>query len=164
MVKLTPDCQNCAALCCVALAFDKGEMFAFDKPAGVACQHLEGHLCGIHTKLEAAGLKGCVQYQCDGAGQRVVQEVFAGRSWRDTPVLLVPMLAAFARMRQVHALLALLETAKALPLHTAQRAELEGLERRLSPQVWTPESLLAFERSEVPKAVQGFLRGLKTLF
>jgi len=163
MVELTPDCKNCAALCCVALAFDKGEMFAFDKPAGEACKHLEGHLCGIHAGLEIAGLRGCVQYQCDGAGQRVVQEVFAGQSWQDNPALLPPMLSAFAQMRQVHGLLALLETAKGLPLLEAQQTELAALKARLSPRAWTPESLTVFERSDVPKAVQCFLRSLKSL-
>ena len=163
MVELTPDCQNCTALCCVALAFDKGEMFAFDKPAGVACKHLEGRLCGIHAELESAGLRGCTQYQCDGAGQRVVQEVFAGKSWRDTPGLLPPMLKAFAQMRQVHGLLALLKTASGLALGARQRAELVALEARLSPKAWTPESLDAFERSDLPKDVQGFLQSLKSL-
>ncbi len=163
MVELTPDCRNCAALCCVALAFDKGEMFAFDKSAGVPCRHLAGQGCGVHADLEGRGLRGCVQYQCDGAGQRVVQEVFAGQSWQDDPALLAPMLEAFAQMRQVHGLLALLETAKALPLPAAQQAELEALMVQLSPKTWTPETLAAFERSDVPKAVRGFLRSLKAL-
>ena len=164
MVDLTPDCQKCAALCCVALAFDKGEMFAFDKPAGVACKHLEGHRCGIHTKLEAEGLKGCVQYHCDGAGQRVVQEVFAGQSWQDDPALLPPMLAAFAQMRQVHGLLALLDTAEGLALQDAQQAELAALKAQLSPEAWTPETLAAFEGSKVPSRAKVFLRSLQSLF
>ncbi len=163
MVELTPDCQKCAALCCVALAFDKGEMFAFDKAAGVACKHLQGHRCAIHTELESAGLRGCARYQCDGAGQRVVQEVFAGASWQDDPALLRPMLDAFAQMRQVHGLLALLQTASGLPLDAAQRAELAVLTTRLSPHVWTSQSLAAFERSDAPNAVQSFLQSLKTL-
>ena len=136
-------------------------MFAFDKPAGVACKHLEGQGCGIHSDLEAKGLRGCVQYQCDGAGQRVVQAVFAGHSWQDDPALLPPMLEAFVRMRLVHGLLALLETAKALPLPEARQAELEALVVQLSPKTWAPETLAAFERSDVPKAVRGFLRSLK---
>jgi len=164
MVDLTTDCTRCAALCCVALAFDKGEMFAFDKPAGQACQHLTGHGCGIHAKLTSAGLRGCVQYQCDGAGQRVVQEVFAGQSWQDDQALLRPMFAAFAQMRQVHGLLALLEIAQDLPLQDAQKAELEALKAQLTPEVWSPETLAAFEDSEVPNRVNVFLRSLQSLF
>lgn len=161
MVEFTSDCQNCAALCCVALAFDKGEMFAFDKPSGMPCQHLNGRLCGIHAQLKTEGLTGCVRYQCDGAGQRVVQEVFAGQSWRDTPALLPPMLEAFAQMRQVHELMLLLISAKVLPLPEAQQAELKALQVQLSPESWTPETLAAFERSDLPKTVRAFLRSLK---
>jgi hypothetical protein len=164
MVDLKSDCSGCAALCCVALAFDKGELFAFDKPAGLACKHLVGRDCGLHADLEGKGLRGCVQYQCDGAGQRVVQAVFAGQSWQDDPALLAPMLEAFAQMRQVHALLALLETAKTLPLPAVQQAERAALEAQLLPEAWTTETLGAFERSDLPKAVQGFLHGLKPLF
>lgn len=164
MVDLTPDCKNCAALCCVALAFDKGEMFAFDKPAGEACKHLKGHRCGIHAALKSKGLRGCVQYQCDGAGQRVVQEVFEGASWQNDPALRLPMLEAFAQMRQVHGLLALLKTAAALPLPARQRAELLALVERLSPEAWTPETLAAFERSAVSRTADAFLRSLKPLF
>ena len=29
-IKLEPDCENCAAYCCVALAFDKSNMFAYE--------------------------------------------------------------------------------------------------------------------------------------
>ena len=163
MVDLTPDCQTCAALCCVALAFDKGKMFAFDKAAGAACKHLEGHRCGIHKSLESAGFKGCTLYACDGAGQRVVQEVFAGASWQNDPALLIPMLEAFAQMRQVHGLLALLESAKALPLPDAKRAALDALVAQLSPAAWTPDSLRVYEGSDQPKAVHRFLQSLKAL-
>ena len=161
MIDLTPDCENCAALCCVALAFDKGNMFAFDKPAGVACPHLSGHLCGIHAKLESSGLKGCVQYQCDGAGQRVVQDVFHGQSWQEQPTLLPAMLDAFSQMRQVHSLLALLNTARELPLPPQVQSSLESHINSLSQAEWTAESLTAFERSDLPKTVSAFLRGLK---
>ena len=164
MVDLTADCSQCAALCCVALAFDKGEMFAFDKPAGVACQHLNGHLCKIHAALDNVGLSGCTQYHCDGAGQRVVQEVFSGQSWQDNPALFTPMMDAFASMRKVHALLALLETAKALPLPDPLHIELNQLVAQLSPDVWTCESLEDFETSHLPKTVRTFLRSLKGLF
>jgi len=136
-------------------------MFAFDKAAGEACKHLAGHRCAVHSQLESGGLRGCVHYQCDGAGQRVVQEVFPGQSWQDDPALLPAMLTAFAQMRQVHGLLALLETAKGLPLPEEKRGALAALAARLLPERWTRESLEAFERSDAPKAVLGFLRGLK---
>ena len=101
-IDLTSRCEDCAALCCVMLPFDAGEDFGFDKAAAQACRHLAGHACAIHSGLAAAGFSGCVRYDCLGAGQRVVQEVFAGRSWRDDPALLHPMEAAFRAMRRLH--------------------------------------------------------------
>ena len=43
-MELTADCSKCAALCCVAMAFDKGDMFGCDKVAGEVCKHLDEHL------------------------------------------------------------------------------------------------------------------------
>ncbi len=163
MVELKGDCENCAALCCVALAFDKGDMFGFDKAAGQACPELQPDFrCGIHGRLPEAGFAGCVQYDCLGAGQRVVQQVFAGQNWRNTPALLAPMLQAFAQMRQVHELLLLLQTAGGLPLSEPQKQELARLKAGLQPDTgWTSQTLRLFERSGLAGEVQQFLRELK---
>jgi len=162
MAELTPDCDNCAALCCVGLAFDKGDMFAFDKQAGEACRHLVGPRCGIHAGLEGAGLKGCVRYQCEGAGQRVVQEVFDGQSWQDTPALLEPMLMAFAQMRAVHRHLVLLGAAEALPLSAKQRGTVASFRERLTPETgFTEETLAALETSGIFKALPAFFHSLR---
>lgn len=135
-------------------------MFAFDKPAGSACTHLEGHQCRIHARLDKAGFGGCVRYQCDGAGQRVVQELFAGQSWQQAPGLLPAMLAAFADMRQVHAWLALLESAKALPLPEAEMAQRAALEAALMPDTWTADALAEFTRSNLPAELRAFFKSL----
>jgi len=164
MVDLSSDCKNCAALCCVALAFDKGAMFAFSKAAGVPCPHLKGHSCGIHPDLEAKGLKGCVQYQCDGAGQRVMKEVFPGQTWRDEPELLGPMMAAFSSMRKVHGQLVLLKAAEALSLSVDQRAELKHFRQRLAPEAgWSEEALEKLEKSGIFRELASFFQALQPL-
>jgi hypothetical protein len=118
---LIPDCGQCAALCCVATSFDASEAFAFDKPAGVACHHLEGNRCAIHAELVEQGCAGCAAYDCYGAGQRVTG-LFAGsgrsEGERDE---------AFLVLRSVHELIWLLT--EAIPLVPSSlpdlRAELE---------------------------------------
>lgn len=120
---MSADCSQCAALCCMALAFDKGARFALDKPAGTPCPNLGHHLCAIHDQLENRGFSGCAAYDCLGAGQRVTQELFAGDSWQDRPELTRPMIDAFAHMRLLHSLWELLETALGLPLSEAERTE-----------------------------------------
>ena len=107
--RLRPDCSRCAALCCVAFAFERSADFAVDKAAGEPCPNLDAcGGCRIYERRLDLGFGGCVQHDCHGAGQRVVQETFGGRSWLTEPDLLGPMSSAFATMWEVHKLLALL--------------------------------------------------------
>ncbi len=129
---LRADCSQCAALCCVGLAFDRSALFGFDKPAGEPCRHLgDQGRCRIHAERDARGFGGCIAYDCLGAGQYVTQQLFGGRSWRDDPALLEPMLEAFAAVREVHELVCILREAAALPLPARHRRRLRNLEQGL---------------------------------
>ena len=129
---LRADCAHCAALCCVALAFDRSRLFAFDKPAGRPCPHLsDGGACGIHASRAAQGMGGCVAYDCLGAGQRVTQDLFGGRSWLDEPGLLGPMTEAFLTVALAHRLLELLAAAARLSLSSRDRARRDALEAEI---------------------------------
>ncbi|PCJ68052.1 MAG: hypothetical protein COA62_16595 [Rhodobiaceae bacterium] len=160
---LRADCASCAALCCVGLAFDQSDFFAYDKPAGVACRNLGSNgRCGIHPQLEERGFAGCVWFDCLGAGQRVTQELFEGRSWRDHPELGRSMFDAFRAMRLVHEFLSLLQTAGQLPLTSQQAEKRDALLRVLDPpQGWSTQTLIAFEQSDTPTAVREFLTTLR---
>jgi hypothetical protein len=73
-VELAADCARCVGLCCVLLPFQQSADFAFDKAAGEPCRHLTPeHRCRIHEQLYAEGMRGCVAYDCFGAGQSVTQ-------------------------------------------------------------------------------------------
>jgi hypothetical protein len=73
-VELTADCARCVGLCCVVLPFARSADFAFDKPAATPCRHLvEDARCGIHDRLRESGMRGCVAYDCFGAGQSVTE-------------------------------------------------------------------------------------------
>jgi len=163
MPDFTPDCGACAALCCMALAFDEGPDFAFDKPAGLPCPNLDAEFgCHEYGNLEAAGFKGCARYDCLGAGQRVTQEVFAGANWRDEPDLAKPMIAAFSAMRQIHEGLQLLEAAARLDLPDPLEADREALmEAYLPTEDWTPERLATFVSDGAAARLQTFLPKLR---
>jgi hypothetical protein len=160
---LQADCTQCAALCCIALAFSRSDMFGFDKEAGVPCSNLDkDHRCTIHKRLDDDGFTGCVRFDCHGAGQRVTQDLFGGRSWRDDPEIAVPMFDAFRVMRQIHDLLLLLVSAQKLPLLPAQLSQLADLQAKLHPENgWSLEMLDSFEKTGVAEEVNGFLRGLR---
>jgi hypothetical protein len=151
---LRGDCARCAALCCVGLAFDRSEHFGFDKDAGVPCVHLVGHRCAIHRTRNERGFGGCASYDCAGAGQRVTQSIFEGRSWRDEPALLAPMIDAFRAARDAHALLVLLHAARRLPLDV----ERERVRSELEAELGAPH-----DAPEMSRRVAAFLQSLREL-
>jgi uncharacterized protein YjbI with pentapeptide repeats len=113
---LRADCTNCFGLCCIALAFEKSADFAIDKDAGEPCINLqEDFRCGIHSRLRESGFKGCTVYECFGAGQKLSQVSFEGRSWRQTPDARNLMFALLPVMRQLHELLWYLNEAMEMP-------------------------------------------------
>jgi uncharacterized protein YjbI with pentapeptide repeats len=125
VTELRADCSRCFALCCVAPGFAKSADFAFTKPPGKPCRHLQPAFgCGIHAELRQKGFPGCVVYDCFGAGQRVSQRTFAGVSWRERPETAESMFEVFGVMRQLHELLWLLEAAAALEEAVPLREEL----------------------------------------
>ncbi|ATG47341.1 hypothetical protein CEW89_07015 [Celeribacter ethanolicus] len=139
---LTADCSRCAALCCVGLTLDKGDLFSFDKPAGTPCPNLSSHLCSCHDQLETIGNRGCVLYDCAGAGQRVTQMRFNGESWRDDPTLLPAMLRDFDRLKPLHERMKQLVEAAALDLPDDLAAERLRLLRKCA-RLWADTETLA---------------------
>lgn len=160
---LQSNCAKCAALCCVSLAFDKSPQFKIDKAAGEPCPNLGTNgTCTIHEKLGAEGFKGCAQFECLGAGQRVTQELFDGQSWQQKPELLKPMMDAFSIMRRIHEQIQLLQQAANLLLPAEKQVELQKLAAALQPdEGWTEQSLAAFVQKTTLKETGVFLRSLK---
>lgn len=151
----SPDCQRCAALCCVAPAFDAVQGFGFDKAAHTACPHLQAdHRCGIHPHLREQGFAGCTAYDCHGAGPWVTA-LFGGVHAPPSTA----RLDAFMRLRPLHELLLLLTLAQARAGEralavAALRLELDALRR-------AEESGQAVFRAEPWRArVHGLLRQL----
>lgn len=159
---LITDCSRCAALCCVALAFDKSDLFAIDKAAGHPCANLKSDgRCGIHHDLKPKGFVGCIRYDCSGAGQRVVNEVFDGDSWQSDPSLLGPMMRAFATMRQVHECLLLLNEALNLDLPKPEKTRIEQMVSRLgADRKWTREALADFASEPFVRETNAILTSL----
>ena len=106
---LRADCARCAGLCCLALSFDRSSLFAIDKAAGHPCPHLDDcAACTIHLRRAELGFRGCIEFDCLGAGQRVTQEIFKGRNWIEDRSLLGPMCQAFTTVLRAHECLLLL--------------------------------------------------------
>lgn len=160
---LQDDCGRCAALCCMAHAFDAGEDFGIDKPAGAGCAHLDPRGgCRIHDHRRQAGFPGCIAYSCHGAGPRVTQECFGGRSWQSEAALTGPMMLAFQRARRVHRWLLLLAEAGKLALPARAEAEARALMTRLTPPGAMTEAWLeAIATDAQEREIGAFLTSLR---
>jgi hypothetical protein len=115
----------------VAPPFAASADFAFDKPAGVPCRHLLGDFrCGIHDRLRDEGMPGCTVYDCFGAGQRITQQTFGGRSWRDAPDLAEAQFAVLPVVRQLHEMLWYLAESLTLPAAAPLHDDVRTLRER----------------------------------
>ena len=144
---LRADCSRCAGLCCVAPPFAASADFAFDKPAGQACRHLRDDFrCGMHDRLRTAGMPGCGVFDCFGAGQRITQQTFGGRSWRESPELAAAQFAALPVVRSLHEMLWYLAEALARPEAAGLHSECRVLRDRTEElATGTPEQLSALD-------------------
>ncbi len=164
--ELRADCSRCDALCCVSLAFDRGESFSFDKLADVPCQHLlSTNRCAIHETLDTRGHAGCASYDCYGAGQRVTQALFPGVSWRSNPSTQRALFAAFRDLKHVHELRLLLFEAGRIAL-ASDHAELRArLLAQLQPEAGlSVESLRALDIPALHAQTHALLRALRGYF
>lgn len=126
LIELRADCANCFGLCCVALHFSASEGFPNTKKAGKPCINLQKDFrCSVHESLSSRGLKGCIAYECFGAGQRISQGTYEGKSWLEFPDTKNQMFDAFLVMRQIHELLWYLEEALMLKAAVSIWSELE---------------------------------------
>ncbi len=149
--ELRADCSRCSGLCCVALPFAASADFPVDKAAGTPCRNLlDDFGCGIHEELRPRGWVGCTVYDCFGAGQRVTQHTFGGRTWRESPELASEVFAVFPVVRQLHEMLRHLVEAQALVVAAGLGQDLAAqvvalLQRTRTASGLPPEELLALD-------------------
>ena len=101
--ELTIDCQKCSGLCCVALCFRKIDGFPADKGDGIPCSKLKTDFsCSIHDRLEELSLKGCLSYDCIGAGQKTTWLFRDFGDWEKRPDHKKEIFEVFGRVFQLH--------------------------------------------------------------
>ena len=158
---LTPNCENCQALCCLALAFDKGDDFAIDKPAGIPCPNLRhDHQCKIHERLIDQGFSGCVKYSCLGAGQWV-SALYGRQTWRKDPSIARDIISDFAIAREMREALELLFAAAKLPLTTSLNAQREDLIAEITPTGDATRMAISAWSKHIKPRHQAFLKSLR---
>lgn len=156
---LRPDCARCAALCCVAPAFDAEQGFGYDKPAREPCRHLRpDNRCRIHPALIAQGFAGCASFDCHGAGQRATARF--PDDWRDSPETAERMFETYSRLRSLHELLAMATVAQSRAPDAAGAETVRQVLARLTRLCDTDEYVDgAALRRQVLQQIQTALRG-----
>lgn len=144
---LRADCKNCFGLCCVALYFSASDGFPNDKVAGQPCVNLRTDFkCSIHKSLAERGFKGCIAFDCFGAGQKVSQVSFGGNDWRKVPESAETMFRVFLIVSQLQELLWYLSEALTLDdthsIHDDLRTTIAEIECLI---YLSPESLLKLD-------------------
>ncbi|AET69075.1 putative low-complexity protein [Desulfosporosinus orientis DSM 765] len=143
---LRADCNKCFGLCCTALYFAASEGFPKDKEAGKPCHHLQTDFrCRIHADLREQGFKGCLAYDCIGAGQKVAQ-IYGGQDWRKAPELAREMFEVFLIMWQLHEMLWYLTEGLTLEPARSIHTELYNMQEKIDRlTLLRPESLLELD-------------------
>lgn len=104
--EMSSDCENCSGLCCVALCYRKSDGFPGNKPVGRPCEYLTPDFkCRIHNKLSDMNMKGCLNYECLGAGQKVSNIIFNRQNWAGNPEISKVIFEVFIKVLQLHQIL-----------------------------------------------------------
>jgi uncharacterized protein YjbI with pentapeptide repeats len=140
---LKSDCKNCFGLCCAALPYAESADFPYNKDGGEPCRHLgSSNLCSIHDELREQGFRGCVSYECFGAGQHVSQNIYKGEDWREDAKRAEEMFDVFPRVQQLHEMLWYLKQALALEETRSLHPSLQNIyEETVELTIKTPQEI-----------------------
>lgn len=155
------DCENCFALCCVALSFQRSADFGHDKPSGQACHFLQqDYRCRIHPQKEALGYEGCLDFDCFGAGQRA-SAGFAGLNFAGDPSVARVLYARFAQLLAVQEMRQALVDAEDLSLGREQETLRVDLLGRLAYGADSVRSELDPDASALLAQCEAFIAQLR---
>lgn len=154
------DCSKCSGLCCTALFFSKIDGFPKDKSAGVPCINLlEDYKCKIHTQLEHLNMKGCIGYDCFGAGQQVTEIIYKGETWKELPKQLSEIFDVFTALFQMHQIRYFLTEASLLTFTGPFKKDIQNLtEENIQISNSSPRDILSADIEEYRRKVNGVLR------
>ncbi len=158
--QMKSDCSKCSGLCCVALFFSKIDGFPKDKIAGTPCNNLlEDYRCKIHPLLESQNMKGCIGYDCFGAGQQVTQNIYEGQTWNDKPNHATEIFHVFTTIYQLYQIRYYLIEAMTLIAAKSLKESIQSLiEENIRICNRHPQSILSFELEEYRNRVNLVLK------
>ncbi|MDU4752916.1 MAG: pentapeptide repeat-containing protein, partial [Clostridium butyricum] len=153
-------CENCFGLCCTALFFSACDGFPQNKDAGKPCINLkQDFTCSIHNTLLKKGLKGCISYECFGAGQKIAQKTFNKISWRKDPQSASKMFDTFLIIKQIHEMLWYLVQSYTLEKNNKISSQIESLiDDTIKVSLWDVDKLLNLDLESYRDKVNVYLK------
>lgn len=163
--ELKIDCSKCSGLCCTALFFSKMDGFPEDKIAGKPCVNLQYDFrCKIHAELKKRRMKGCLDYDCFGAGQKVTQTIYNNSNWRTEHNKSQQIFDVFLVAFQVHQILYFLAEAKTIiPARELWNYINTLIKKGIDICNTSPQDILTFDIDEYKKQVNECLRKINSL-
>lgn len=160
--KLSIDCEKCCGLCCVALYFSKSDGFPTDKAAGKPCVNLMSDFrCSIHSKLIECKMKGCLAYDCFGAGQMVTQSIYNCSDWKSMPEISEQMYKVFLIVWQLHQMLWYLIEASSLVSNSDIKNDIDALiTENENVTKLSPDEILNFDIDKYKTKINNILRNV----
>jgi len=132
-------CEDCSGLCCVALYCMKSDGFPANKAAGVPCKHLMPDFrCNMHSRLAEKNMKGCLSYDCFGAGQKVTQLCYPDKNWQSHPEKADEIFQVFIKVYRLHQMAWYLLESLSLTLDEKLIAEIHQLIELNQRMTWEP--------------------------
>ncbi|WP_246213135.1 pentapeptide repeat-containing protein [Aminipila butyrica] len=121
----------------------KTDGFPANKEAGIPCQYLRPDFrCDIHTTLKSKNLRGCLAYDCFGAGQKVTQNCFPIVDWKSNSNHGSKIFQVFQIVFQLHQMEWYLIEALSLPAAEALESDIKSL-------IWENERLTGLPAEEI---------------
>lgn len=159
------DCSHCSGLCCTALFFSKTDGFPEDKIAGKPCMNLQKDFsCKIHKDLMRKKMKGCIGYDCFGAGQAVTTSIYKGGTWLSLPEKAQQMFDVFRIVFRLHQMRWFLAEARTITLAKELWSMIDRLiEKNINICAGPPEIILEFDLNTYKEQVNDVLRKVGAL-
>ncbi|MGL5676802.1 MAG: pentapeptide repeat-containing protein [Cellulosilyticaceae bacterium] len=156
------DCKNCSGLCCVALYCSKIDGFPENKDAGVPCKHLEADFkCDIHGELIEKNLRGCLNYECFGAGQKVTRMYADKGGWEQNPSQRAEIYQVFLGVTQLYQMRWYLLQALELHVSSERDGAIEKLIQENGEIVeQEPKKILSYDLEAYRERVNVLLKAL----
>lgn len=162
--KFRIDCGKCSGLCCTALFFSKIDGFPENKVSGKPCTKLDkDYKCKIHDKLEKLNMKGCIGYDCFGAGQYVTQHIYSGETWQNSSKKSNEIFEVFTAVFQLYQIRYFLEYATII---ISDKVLIKNLESLINENEnicrLDPKAILDFDINEYRNRANVYLKSISS--